>query len=199
MDNRTAVMDGGLRYDTNSDGVVSSTDSEDFFDQDGDGIGRDLNADGVILWNTEVDFTESRIPGRLNLNTADGDLLYAALPIADDTQRQMVVARILALRQANNGITTPLELARDLVMQADHPGYNADSLLVSREKMLLLAERLQQVAATRSDVFAVHIVVHGYPLNDFREDPLEARRVLLIVARGTNSAGAAQVLYRHDY
>jgi len=58
-----------------------------------------------------------------------------------------------------------------------------DGVIDDREEELMLAKWLNEVADTRSDVFAAYIVVQGYPAENFKGGVIESARLVVIFSR----------------
>ncbi|XAM01464.1 hypothetical protein OT109_08715 [Phycisphaeraceae bacterium D3-23] len=174
-------------------------------DLDGDGV--DVAVGGV------PDYDEAHVPGKINLNTADPDFLASILPYPTAAQRSAVAARILAFREnpgarsANARSTTQPGIAYtgelydsligDLSGLNPQPDWNdhqlggmtsggtfvADGITGDREEDLMLAKWLNEVCGTRSDVFAVYLVVQGFPAGNFGAGPVESARVIAVFSR----------------
>ena len=59
----------------------------------------------------------------------------------------------------------------------------SDGFLADREEDLMLAKWLNEMCSTRSDVFAVYVVVEGYPANNFGAGAVERARVVAVFSR----------------
>jgi len=59
----------------------------------------------------------------------------------------------------------------------------ADGITGDREEDLMLAKWLDEVCSTRSDVFAVYMVVQGYPAGNFGAGAVESARVVAVFSR----------------
>jgi hypothetical protein len=78
---------------------------------------------------------------------------------------------------------------------AQYPGL-ADGIIDDREEEIMLAKWLNEVAETRSDVFAAYIVVQGYPADNFSQGADESARLIIIFARanvGTSGDRAVEL------
>ncbi|MEM9416117.1 MAG: hypothetical protein AAGA29_11680 [Planctomycetota bacterium] len=62
-------------------------------------------------------------------------------------------------------------------------GSTADYITGDREEDLMLAKWLNEVCGTRSDVFAVYLVVQGFPEGNFGAGPVESARVIAVFSR----------------
>ncbi|MFI4859646.1 MAG: hypothetical protein ACIAXF_03075, partial [Phycisphaerales bacterium JB063] len=67
----------------------------------------------------------------------------------------------------------------------NEPGYGTtgDFITGDREEDLMLAKWLHEVCGTRSDVFAVYLVVQGYSSGNFGQGPVESARVIAVFSR----------------
>ncbi len=177
----------------------------DGFDLDGDGV--DVTAGGT------PDYDEVYVPGKINLNTASLNTLIGALPFPTITQRAAVAQRIFNFRDSpiprpatsrsnsQPGIAYTGELyellSADLAGMTPQPDWNdhqvggmtsggtflADNITGDREEDLMLAKWLNEVCTTRSDVFAVYLVVQGFPEGNFGAGAVESARVVAVFSR----------------
>ena len=69
----------------------------------------------------------------------------------------------------------------------------SDDVADDREEALLPLKWLENIATTRSDVYAAYFVVRGYDSGDFDSGPIESARVMVIIDRGTED-GEPRVL-----
>jgi len=79
---------------------------------------------------------------------------------------------------------------------AEGTTWTLDGVTDDREEEIMLTKWLNEVGATRSDVYAAYIVVQGYPAGDFRPGPVEAARLIVVFSRANvrNPGDKAQVL-----
>lgn len=177
----------------------------DGFDLDGDGV--DVTAGGT------PDYDEVYVPGKINLNTASLNVLLGALPFPTTAQRNAVALRIFNFRDSPGvrpatarsntqpGIAYTGELyellTADLAGLNPQPDWNdhqvggmtsdttflVDNITGDREEDLMLAKWLNEVCTTRSDVFAVYLVVQGFPEGNFGAGALESARVVAVFSR----------------
>ena len=175
----------------------------DGFDLDGDGV--DVTAGGT------PDYDEVYVPGKININTASANVLATVLPFPTQAQRTAVANRIVAFREATfrpataRDATQPgiayigelyEQLTADLGPQST-PDWNdhqvggmtsdttflVDNITGDREEDLMLAKWLNEVCTTRSDVFAVYLVVQGFPEGNFGAGAVESARVVAVFSR----------------
>jgi hypothetical protein len=176
----------------------------DGFDLDGDGV--DVTAGGT------PDYDEVYVPGKINLNTASVNVLATTLPFPTQAQRTAVANRIIAFREATARPATARDatqpgiaytgelyelLTADLAGLNPQPDWNdhqvggmtsgntflADNITGDREEDLMLAKWLNEVCSTRSDVFAVYLVVQGFPEGNFGAGAVESARVVAVFSR----------------
>lgn len=62
-----------------------------------------------------------------------------------------------------------------------------DGITGDREEDLMLSKWLDEVCSTRSDVFAVYLVVQGFPEGGFGNGPVESARVVAVFSRANVS------------
>jgi hypothetical protein len=77
---------------------------------------------------------------------------------------------------------------------SDEFGGKDDGVIDDREEKLLLAKRLAELGAVRSDTYVAYIVVQGYPAGDFsanRQEPVESARLMVLFDRSNVRQGAA--------
>jgi len=60
-----------------------------------------------------------------------------------------------------------------------------EGVVDDREEEAMVMRWLSQVGAVRSDRFVVYMVIRGYPADDFRQGPVEQKRVVAILDRST--------------
>lgn len=177
----------------------------DGFDLDGDGV--DVSAGGT------PDYDEVYVPGKINLNTASLNVLIGALPFPTAAQRNAVALRVFNFRDSPGvrpatarsstqpGIAYTGELyellTADLAGLNPQPDWNdhqvggmtsdttflVDNITGDREEDLMLAKWLNEVCTTRSDVFAVYLVVQGFPEGNFGAGAVESARVVAVFSR----------------
>lgn len=197
-DTLNPASDSGLDVDSNG--------TKDWFDHSGNGKGLDANGNGIQDWPGEVDTGNYLIPGRLNLNTAPLHVLAEALPITNTSLRTSVADKIVTRRNGlatagtraatDRGLSSVFEVLQDAGSMSGFSGSAA-----SRYDLVENLGCLPAVATCRSDFFAVHILVQGYPANNFAAGATEQKRVLVLVNRAPlSSPSKAQLKYWvYDY
>lgn len=146
-------------------------------------------ANGFKDWPAEADTAQGYlVPGRINLNTMPPHLLREVLPIKDETLRH-AVADTIATRRAgqpapgtraatDQGLSSVFEVFQDA---KDMSGFQGAP--TSRHALADNLGCLTNMAACRSDFFAMHLIVQGYNREDFSPGPLESQRWLIILSR----------------
>lgn len=174
----------------------------DWSSSSGSSYALDANGNGVKDWPSEVDWAAQLVPGRVNLNTAPPHLLAQMLPADPPAFRTALAGLIAALRASppadgvrrptDRGLSNAMEVLPQAAMLPDYPRRpladldgdgRVDADDVGRVDLAQDFGFLLNASACRSDFYAMHLLVQGYPADDFSGGPVESVRWLVLASR----------------